>query len=237
MLTQFNFYDQIRTYEKLGSEGARALKAKEIYHEFILRELLGSPEAFSPGSVSAVQHFLNKKLYPPDLFQPMFVEIYQNLSEKVFSRFLSSKHFIRYCQWKNVQLSIIPVMNDFRIDSLIQCVSFGNVYKCEKVDTGKIYSIKCYCKKHLKMKQAESLALNEQRILALLSEEECPFLVQLTYAFQTDKRLCYVLDYTVALEHCAKQRRPCYDLEHAPCLGFLQEFADRHSGIAGLHRA
>ncbi|XP_072345078.1 G protein-coupled receptor kinase 3-like [Scyliorhinus torazame] len=55
--------------------------------------------------------------------------------------------------------------------------------------------MKCYSKKLLKVKQAAGFAVNEQKVLALLSGEDCPFIVQMTYTFQTPETLCYILDY------------------------------------------
>ncbi|VDM15172.1 unnamed protein product, partial [Wuchereria bancrofti] len=78
--------------------------------------------------------------------------------------------------------------------------------------------MKCLDKKRIKMKQGETLALNERIMLSLVStgnlekrnflqklhhflreneenfEEDCPFIVCMTYAFQTSDKLCFVLD-------------------------------------------
>ncbi|XP_067882238.1 beta-adrenergic receptor kinase 1-like [Heterodontus francisci] len=194
MLYQFNFYEQIQAYENLGSETERGERAAEIYHTFILRELIKSPEAYSQSSVSSIQYFLTRNQYPQELFQPMIQEITQTLSENIFARFLSSKQFTRYCQWKNLQHNYRPVMTDFRIETRTGRGSFSEMYKCEKLDTGMIYAMKCFDKTRLKVKRATSLALNELKILVQLSGEHCPFLVQLIYAFQTAEKLCLILD-------------------------------------------
>lgn len=80
--------------------------------------------------------------------------------------------------------------------------------------------MKCLDKKRIKMKQGEQLALNEQKMLCLVStgvsnpsiarvlreghlislplslslQEDCPFIVCMTYAFQTPDKLCFILD-------------------------------------------
>ena len=46
---------------------------------------------------------------------------------------------------------------------------FGEVYGCRKADTGKMYAMKCLDKKRIKMKQGETLALNERIMLSLVS--------------------------------------------------------------------
>ncbi|XP_059498754.1 beta-adrenergic receptor kinase 1-like [Stegostoma tigrinum] len=196
MLVLFNFYDQIRAYEKLGSDEARRPLARGIYQRFIMPELLSFPEAFTQSVISEIQYCLHQHRYPQNLFQPLVSDICQALSRQTFNRFLNSKYFTRFCQWKNVQLSIHLGVDDFRIEAPMHRHSFGKNYKCQKVDTGKIYRMKCYSKKYLKLKGAAGLALNEQKVLTILSEEDCPFIVQMTYTFQTDDMLYYILDYT-----------------------------------------
>ncbi|PBC27456.1 G protein-coupled receptor kinase [Apis cerana cerana] len=72
---------------------------------------------------------------------------------------------------------------------------FGEVYGCRKADTGKMYAMKCLDKKRIKMKQGETLALNERIMLSAVSTGvDCPFIVCMTYAFQTPDKLCFILD-------------------------------------------
>jgi beta-adrenergic-receptor kinase len=55
--------------------------------------------------------------------------------------------------------------------------------------------MKCLDKKRIKMKQGETLALNERTMLSLVSTgEDCPFIVCMTYAFHTPSKLCFILD-------------------------------------------
>lgn len=83
------------------------------------------------------------------------------------------------------------------------------------------YAMKCLDKKRIKMKQGETLALNERIMLSLvstgvrdvytsgvtililnktcfsfcyLSLQDCPFIVCMTYAFHTPDKLCFILD-------------------------------------------
>ncbi|VBB32427.1 unnamed protein product [Acanthocheilonema viteae] len=90
-----------------------------------------------------------------------------------------------------MQLSV----NDFSIHRIIGRGGFGEVYGCRKADTGKMYAMKCLDKKRIKMKQGETLALNERIMLSLVSTgEDCPFIVCMTYAFQSPDKLCFVLE-------------------------------------------
>ncbi|XP_073079526.1 G protein-coupled receptor kinase 3 isoform X3 [Manis javanica] len=56
------------------------------------------------------------------------------------------------------------------------------------------YAMKCLDKKRIKMKQGETLALNERIMLSLVSTGDCPFIVCMTYAFHTPDKLCFILD-------------------------------------------
>nr|CAD7403669.1 unnamed protein product [Timema cristinae] len=99
-------------------------------------------------------------------------------------------------------------MNDFSVHRIIGRGGFGEVYGCRKADTGKMYAMKCLDKKRIKMKQGETLALNE-RIYVVTSQYrdtvhistwkkkscvDCPFIVCMTYAFHTPDKLCFILD-------------------------------------------
>jgi len=86
-------------------------------------------------------------------------------------------------------------MNDFSVHRIIGRGGFGEVYGCRKADTGKMYAMKCLDKKRIKMKQGETLALNERIMLSLVSTgHDCPFIVCMTYAFHTNDKLCFILD-------------------------------------------
>lgn len=67
------------------------------------------------------------------------------------------------------QLFVQLTMNDFSVHRIIGRGGFGEVYGCRKADTGKMYAMKCLDKKRIKMKQGETLALNERIMLSLVS--------------------------------------------------------------------
>ncbi|CAB1318761.1 unnamed protein product [Coregonus sp. 'balchen'] len=162
---------RIKDYEKLDSEEERLCRSRQIYDGYIMKELLSCSHPFSKKAVDHVQTHLAKKQVPPSLFQ-----------------------FTRFCQWKNVELNIHLTMNDFSVHRIIGRGGFGEVYGCRKADTGKMYAMKCLDKKRIKMKQGETLALNERIMLSLVSTGDCPFIVCMTYAFHTPDKLCFILD-------------------------------------------
>nr|XP_029501591.1 beta-adrenergic receptor kinase 2-like [Oncorhynchus nerka] len=185
---------QIKDYEKLDSEEERLCRSRQIYDGYIMKELLSCSHAFSKKAVDHVQTHLAKKQVPPSLFQPYIVEICDSLRGMIFRKFIESDKFTRFCQWKNVELNIHLTMNDFSVHRIIGRGGFGEVYGCRKADTGKMYAMKCLDKKRIKMKQGETLALNERIMLSLVSTGDCPFIVCMTYAFHTPDKLCFILD-------------------------------------------
>ncbi|XP_043353782.1 beta-adrenergic receptor kinase 2 isoform X4 [Dermochelys coriacea] len=191
---QLKFYEEIKDYEKLDSEEERLSRSRQIYDTYIMKELLSCSHPFSKKAVAHVQTHLAKKQVPPSLFQPYIEEICDSLRGKIFQKFMESDKFTRFCQWKNVELNIHLTMNDFSVHRIIGRGGFGEVYGCRKADTGKMYAMKCLDKKRIKMKQGETLALNERIMLSLVSTGDCPFIVCMTYAFHTPDKLCFILD-------------------------------------------
>ncbi|XP_076364252.1 G protein-coupled receptor kinase 1-like [Tachypleus tridentatus] len=189
------FYEEIKKYEKLETVEERRQAAKEIYDNFIMKELLSHTHNYSKDVVDHVQKYLMRKEVPVNLFQPYIAEVFNHLRGDLFQMFIESEKYTRFCQWKNLQLNIQLTMNDFSVHRIIGRGGFGEVYGCRKADTGKMYAMKCLDKKRIKMKQGETLALNERIMLSLVSTgEDCPFIVCMTYAFQTPDKLCFILD-------------------------------------------
>jgi len=176
-------------------------------------------QEYSKECVAHVNAHLQKNEVPTNLFEPYIEEIFNHLRGEPFTHFLESTRYTRFCQWKNLELnlkvsfllllhlllrnSLISLslarfqltMNDFSVLRIIGRGGFGEVYGCRKVDTGKMYAMKCLDKKRIKMKQGETLALNERTMLSLVSTgQDCPFIVCMTYAFHTPSKLCFILD-------------------------------------------
>lgn len=196
---QFDFYEEVKKYEKIDSNEERRKIARHIYDTYIMRELLSNSNLYSKESAEHVQKLLDTKHQntdvPPTLFEHYVEEIYTYLRGTIFTRYVESEKFTRFCMWKNLELNIQLSMNDFSVHRIIGRGGFGEVYGCRKADTGKMYAMKCLDKKRIKMKQGETLALNERIMLSLVSTgHDCPFIVCMTYAFHTPDKLCFILD-------------------------------------------
>ena len=194
-IPQLRFYEEIKAYEKLECPEERRKLAREIYDNFIMKELLAHTHEYSAEAVSHVHKYLMKNEVPVNLFEPYIEEIFNHLRGEPFKKFLESEKYTRFCQWKNLELNMQLTMNDFSVHRIIGRGGFGEVYGCRKADTGKMYAMKCLDKKRIKMKQGETLALNERIMLSAVSTGvDCPFIVCMTYAFQTPDKLCFILD-------------------------------------------
>ncbi|NWW54836.1 ARBK1 kinase, partial [Pedionomus torquatus] len=184
------FYEEIKKYEKLDSEEERSTRSRHIFDHYIMKELLACSHPFSKSATEHVQSRLSKKQVPPDLFQPYIEEICQNLRGGIFQKFIESDKFTRFCQWKNVELNIHLTMNDFSVHRII---GRGAAGPCRGLFARR-YAMKCLDKKRIKMKQGETLALNERIMLSLVSTGDCPFIVCMSYAFHTPDKLSFILD-------------------------------------------
>ncbi|OQV19418.1 G protein-coupled receptor kinase 1, partial [Hypsibius exemplaris] len=164
----FKFYEEIKRYAKLETPEEKRKAAKDTYDQFIMKELLTCTHRFSEESAEHVQKYLMRGETPNDLFDPYLDEIYEFLKTKLFHRFLESDKYTRFCQWKNLELNIQLTMNDFSVHRIIGRGGFGEVYGCRKADTGRMY--------------------------AMNTGDGSPFIVCMTYAFQTPDKLCFILD-------------------------------------------
>lgn len=143
---QLKFYEEIKKFEKLETDEERIKLGKEIYDQFIMKELLSQSHTFlqtySKAAVESVQESLTvaqrtKKL-APNIFEPYIEEICNSIRGDIFDKFLESEKYTRFCQWKNLELNIELTMNDFSVHRIIGRGGFGEVYGCRKADTGKM---------------------------------------------------------------------------------------------------
>lgn len=164
---------------KPGELDDESIQGFEKSAEFVRKRLADAGETFADS----------------DIFEPFHSALLDLFRRSAWREFLQSPEFIRYCQWKNIELSIDLTMGDFSVHRIIGRGGFGEVFGCRKVDTGKMYAMKCLDIKRIRLKAGEQLAMNERKMLQAVSEgADCPFIVCMTYAFVTQDRVCFVLD-------------------------------------------
>ena len=83
-------------------------------------------------------------------------------------------------------------LDDFELLKVIGKGSYGKVTLVKKKDTGKLYAMKSLSKPNVKKKKQVEHTRTERRVLGKVKH---PFIVHLHYAFQTELKLYFVLDY------------------------------------------
>ena len=165
------------------------------------------------------QHELNSGSKDPqhhDLYRKFFIED-ANLPPRPLARIFPSsttaeaKDYddgLSSAEKKQLKASIPKVSIDsFELIRVIGKGSFGKVTLVRKKSDDKLYAMKVLSKPNIvKRKQVEHTR-TERRILGTISH---PFIVKLHYAFQTDKKLYFVLDYAAGGElffHLSRMRK------------------------------
>lgn len=94
-----------------------------------------------------------------------------------------------------VEPAVVPPSlstDDFKIEKMIGKGSFGKVFLVTKKDSGALYAMKVLRKE---MIERRNQIVHTQAERSILGEVQCPFIVQLHYAFQTPDKLYMVMDY------------------------------------------
>nr|AFK83792.1 rhodopsin kinase [Mnemiopsis leidyi] len=185
------FLEKIKDYQEMDSNALRKPAAKAIFDEFIMPDLLARDHPYDIEDAEEVRASLANDETSHDLFDKYGVSIKDMMLEHEYPSFVDSTYYTRYLQWKSLEINTRVKIEDFSLHRIIGRGGFGEVYGCRKVDTGRMYAMKCLYKKRIKMKQGERMAVNERDILARV---DTPFIVCLNYAFQTTDRLCFILD-------------------------------------------
>lgn len=83
-------------------------------------------------------------------------------------------------------------LSDFKIECLLGKGAFGKVFLVTKKDTGELYAMKCLRKDMIEQRNQK---IHTQTERAILGQVNCPFIVQLRFAFQTSDKLYMVMDF------------------------------------------
>lgn len=153
----------------------------------LLADLDSKRQSINSKILHASVHNVNVK----DIFQPFVQPCKDFLSGEPWTAFQKSPMFVRYCQWKHLELNNKITLEDFDVLRILGRGGFGEVYGCRKHDTGAVFAMKCLDKRRLKVKHQEASAVHERNVLA---EMHSKFVTNLKYAFHNDETLFLVLD-------------------------------------------
>jgi serine/threonine protein kinase len=112
-----------------------------------------------------------------------------HIATRVYPAFIDSLCFSLYAQMQYFAFSRPPLTKaSFKWIKPLGRGGYGMVYAAQKLDTGKLYAIKCMDKRMVKLKHATRMIVNERDILACVDH---PFITGLQYAFQDDQEVSY----------------------------------------------
>ncbi|CAL8346176.1 unnamed protein product [Merluccius merluccius] len=111
------------------------------------------------------------------------------LKTKPFSDYQASPLFDKFLQWKEYEKQPISDKYFYEFRTLGKG-GFGEVCAVQVKNTGQMYACKKLCKKRLKKKGGEKMALLEKKILEKVNSL---FLVNLSYAYDSKTHLCLVM--------------------------------------------
>eukprot|EP00053_Salpingoeca_punica_P017045 m.162949 g.162949 ORF g.162949 m.162949 type:complete len:743 (-) comp17102_c0_seq1:2139-4367(-) len=126
-----------------------------------------------------------------EFFVPFIPDARKYLADEPWKMFLQSPQWVRYCQWKHLELNMTVSKNDFDVHRILGRGGFGEVFGCRKLDTGAMFAMKMLDKKRLKLKHQEMSAVHERNVLA---EMHSRFVTNLKYAFHDSQFLYLILD-------------------------------------------
>jgi serine/threonine protein kinase len=144
-------------------------------------------EAETQGATIRKKKNLNLK----EFFAPFITSAKAFLSGEAFTAFQASSNWVRYMQWKQLELNTVINERDFNTHRILGRGGFGEVYGSRKFDTGALFAMKKLDKKRLKAKGQESSAVHERNVL---SEMHSKFVTKLKYSFHDKDALYLLLD-------------------------------------------
>lgn len=125
-----------------------------------------------------------------DVFDELELIVMEGLQRQYWTDFMESteyKRLLNYWWYRDRPL----VEDDFFLMRVLGRGGFGLVHACKKGTSGKLFAMKVMNKKRIKIKKSEQLTLNERTALAAV---DSPFVVRLSYSFQSKDDIFLVLD-------------------------------------------
>ncbi|KAG8445510.1 hypothetical protein GDO86_010322 [Hymenochirus boettgeri] len=179
------FLDDVKDWEL--EEGSPKLQLQE---KLVNNWFKKPPESFTflgNDLSNRIQQAQNKDM--PEVIQLAKEKANSFLMDAPFQDFQNSPFYDRFLQWKAFERQPInqKYFYEFRV---LGKGGFGEVCAIQVKNTGKMYACKKLDKKRLKKKNGEKMALLEKEIL---EKVQSPFIVSLSYAYETKSHLCLVM--------------------------------------------
>ncbi|KAI1278435.1 G protein-coupled receptor kinase 5 [Halotydeus destructor] len=181
-----NFLDAVETYEIL-LDADRETVVRDIFDKFLGPNCNQRVDVVTEDMIGKVEHNLATR--SRDIFSASSKAVRNFLANVPFKEFEDSLYFLRYLQWKYLELAPITAKT-FRMYRVLGKGGFGEVCACQVRSTGKMYACKKLEKKRIKKRKGESMVLTEKQILQKVTSR---FVVSLAYAYETKDSLCLVL--------------------------------------------
>jgi rhodopsin kinase len=178
-----DFLDDLTDWDL--AEAAAKTKAQQN----IINKYCKNPPSFITGDNATKCKAVTDKDFEELMKGKVWEEVRQYLKAKPFTDFQASPFYDKYLQWKEFEKQPISDKYFYEFRTLGKG-GFGEVCAVQVKNTGQMYACKKLCKKRLKKKGGEKMALLEKQILEKVNSR---FLVNLSYAYDTKESLCLVM--------------------------------------------
>lgn len=163
--------------------------AKTKAQQNIINKYCKNPPSFITGDNATKCKAVTDKDFEELMKGKVWEEVRQYLKGKPFTDYQTSPFYDKYLQWKEFEKQPVSDKYFYEFRTLGKG-GFGEVCAVQVKNTGQMYACKKLCKKRLKKKGGEKMALLEKQILEKVNSL---FLVNLSYAYDTKDSLCLVM--------------------------------------------
>ncbi|XP_067219069.1 rhodopsin kinase grk7a [Chanodichthys erythropterus] len=185
-LTAAEFMDDLNDWEL--SEAAARDKARTNIINKYCKDGSKSSLTFLTGDVATKCKAVTDKDFEEVMAQ-VKLATKEYIKGKPFTDYQTSQFFDKFLQWKEYEKQPITEKYFYEFRTLGKG-GFGEVCAVQVKNTGQMYACKKLCKKRLKKKHGEKMALLEKKILEKVNSL---FIVSLAYAYDTKTHLCLVM--------------------------------------------
>jgi hypothetical protein len=184
---------------RIENESYRKIKASDIYETYVRPEGTLSLEFLTPEDrdelraelFKAIDQEIESAVFSPLIFEKLQYKCFTNLHANTFLAFKNSEDYRALSAGLSKVYNRVT-MDDFVFYSKLGEGGFGVVVECEKISTQIRYAMKIQRKQGLlRVYKDRTKVCQEKEIAASIQH---PFIVSLTYAFQTETLVMMVMD-------------------------------------------